>query len=33
MMMAAINATVLAIKTLKKISVCIPKDNFPVILF
>lgn len=31
--MAAINAIVLAIKTLKKIIICIPKDSLPVILF
>lgn len=31
--MAAINAIVLAIKTLWKISVCIPKDSLLVILF
>lgn len=31
--MAALNTIVLAIKTLKKISVCTPKDSLPVILF
>ena len=31
--MAAISAIVLAIKILKKISICIPKDRLTVILF